>query len=212
MRLDSADRRSGDTDPRGDSALRAGDSAAFPVASTPRSRPNRCAPKGENLQSNPTVIIRAAAIADAPALVALIHEFAAFDARLDRCTVDIDKVKQLLVQTSPPVQFVLAETGGNPAGFASYYFTWSTATARAGLWLEDLYVCECWRRAGIGASLVRHVARLAAQTGCTKMEWTVGSDNQPAIDFYRSLGAVVRSSSRICRLPIATRSAPADEK
>ena len=90
----------------------------------------------------------------------------------------------------PPVAHcVLAFEGAAPAGFALYFFNYSTWLARPGLYLEDLFVKPEIRGHGIGRALLLHLAKLANARGCGRMEWSVLDWNQPAIDFYQRLGA-----------------------
>ncbi len=101
---------------------------------------------------------------------------------------------------APAVHCVLAFWDGQPAGFALYFFNFSTFLTRPGLYLEDLFVKPALRGHGIGKSLLLHLARIANQRGCGRMEWTVLDWNQPAIDFYQNLGAVPMSEWTVFRL------------
>ena len=87
-----------------------------------------------------------------------------------------------------------------PVAFALYFHNFSTFLARRGLYLEDLFVVPEARGRGYGKALMRHVARVAVERGCGRFEWAVLDWNQPAIDFYRSLGAEVLPDWRICRM------------
>jgi GNAT superfamily N-acetyltransferase len=92
--------------------------------------------------------------------------------------------------SDPPRFFVeIAEWDGEPAGFALWFFNYSTWQGKPGLYLEDLFVRPPFRRRGIGKSLLIHLAKLAVDNGCGRYQWQVLDWNQPAIDFYRSLGA-----------------------
>jgi GNAT superfamily N-acetyltransferase len=75
-------------------------------------------------------------------------------------------------------------------GFAVYFFNYSTWQGRHGLYLEDLYVSPAHRNAGAGKALLQHLARIAVDKGCGRFEWSVLDWNEPAIQFYRSIGAV----------------------
>jgi GNAT superfamily N-acetyltransferase len=87
-----------------------------------------------------------------------------------------------------------------PVGFALYFHNFSTFLARRGLYLEDLFVVPAARGRGYGKALITHLARLALERECGRFEWSVLDWNQPAIDFYTSLGADVMPDWRICRL------------
>ena len=87
-----------------------------------------------------------------------------------------------------------------PAGFAIYFYNYSTFLARPGLYLEDLFVKPEFRGSGLGKALLLHLAKLANARGCGRMEWSVLDWNQPAIDFYEKLGARRMTEWQICRL------------
>ena len=101
---------------------------------------------------------------------------------------------------APAAQCILAFADGAPAGFALYFFNYSTFLAQPGLYLEDLFVKPEFRGQGIGKALLLHLAKIANERGCGRMEWTVLDWNQPAIDFYEKLGARRMREWQICRL------------
>jgi GNAT superfamily N-acetyltransferase len=82
-----------------------------------------------------------------------------------------------------------AKAESEAVGFAVWFHTFSTFLSRPGLYLEDLFVLPAWRGRGIGRALIRHLARVAVERGCGRMEWAVLDWNDPAIGFYRSIGA-----------------------
>jgi GNAT superfamily N-acetyltransferase len=84
---------------------------------------------------------------------------------------------------------VIAYADGEPAGFALYFFSFSTFLAKPGLYLEDLYVKPAWRGRGIGRTLLGHLARIAVDRGCGRMEWSVLNWNELALRVYRAIGA-----------------------
>ena len=104
----------------------------------------------------------------------MIREFANLDGRTADVTTNAQLVRETLTAADPPVRFVIAEADGVAAGFASFYGTYSTASARRRLWLEDLYVREPWQRRGVGRALMRHVAGVAIASECTAIDWSVG--------------------------------------
>ena len=89
----------------------------------------------------------------------------------------------------PVIHVLIAEWNGAPAGFALYFFNFSTFVGRPGLYLEDLFVRPEQRSHGIGRALLRALARIAQERNCGRMEWAVLDWNEPALRFYRSLGA-----------------------
>ncbi len=147
--------------------------------------------------------IRPAQAGDLPAILALIraladyeklgHEVVATEAQLSRSLFPADPAK-------PDAFCVIADVDGAPAGFALYFFNFSTFLARPGLYLEDLFVKPEFRGQGLGKALLLHLAKLANARGCGRMEWSVLDWNQPAIDFYESLGAKRMKEWQICRL------------
>ena len=94
----------------------------------------------------------------------------------------------------------LAEIDGAPVGFALFFHNFSTFLGRPGLFLEDLYVQPHARGAGVGRALLRHLAGVAVERGCGRMDWNVLDWNEPAIGFYKKLGADVLPDWRTCRV------------
>jgi GNAT superfamily N-acetyltransferase len=95
---------------------------------------------------------------------------------------------------------VIAEYEQQPAGFALFFHNYSTFLARPGMYLEDLFVDPALRGKGIGKALITYLAKLATERECGRLEWSVLDWNQPAIDFYQSLGAVMLHDWRINRV------------
>src|SRR5439155_8872491 len=100
----------------------------------------------------------------------------------------------------PAAEALIAELDGAPAGFAVFFHNYSTFLSRKGLYLEDLFVRPELRRRGVGRALFLHLARLAVERQCGRFEWSVLDWNEPAIAFYRSLGAVPMSEWTVLRL------------
>ena len=95
---------------------------------------------------------------------------------------------------------LIAEYEGRPAGFAFYFFNYSTWVGRPGIYVEDLFVHPEFRRLGIGKALLKEVAAIALEKGCQRMQWEVLDWNTPAIDFYRAIGAEFLDEWRNVRL------------
>lgn len=147
--------------------------------------------------------IRAVAAEDVPTVVALIRGLAEYERMADEMVATEAQIRDALFPpdgTPPLVHSVLAEADGEAAGFALYFFNFSTFLGRNGLYLEDLFVRPAWRSRGIGKALWLHLARLATARGCGRMEWSVLDWNEHAIAFYESLGAVRLRQWQICRL------------
>ena len=133
--------------------------------------------------------IRAAQAADAPEILRLIRALAEYEKLAHEVVATEDALRQTLFGAQPAAEVLLAEADGRPVGMALFFQNYSTFLARPGIYLEDLFVEPAFRGAGIGKALLRAVARLAVQRGCGRFEWSVLDWNQPAIDFYQSLGA-----------------------
>ena len=101
---------------------------------------------------------------------------------------------------TPRFSVLLAEEDGQVAGFALWFFTFSTWLGKPGLYLEDLFVRPALRGRGIGKAMMIELARIAVREGCGRFEWSVLDWNQPSIDFYRSLGARLMEEWVVCRL------------
>ena len=146
--------------------------------------------------------LRPARRTDVPVILAFIRALATYEKLLDECEATAGQLERTLFPRSgaPAARCLLAFVGGRPAGFAIYFFNYSTFLARPGLYLEDLFVHPEFRGQGIGKALLLRLARQANERGCGRMEWSVLDWNQPAIDFYESLGARRMKEWQICRL------------
>jgi GNAT superfamily N-acetyltransferase len=146
------------------------------------------------------VTIRRAAEADVPLVVRFIRGLAEYERLLHECEATEERVRDTLFGPRPDAEIVIAEVGGEPAGFALFFHNYSTFLARRGLYLEDLFVYPEHRGRGVGRALLAHLARLAVERGCGRFEWSVLDWNEPAIRFYRSLGAVAMDDWTLYRL------------
>lgn len=135
-------------------------------------------------------LIRTATPEDAPAIVALIQALAEYEREPHAVRVTPDTIRAQLQEDRPPFECLLAVEAGLAVGFALFFANYSTWRGRAGIYLEDLFVLPQHRGRGLGLALLRHLAGLALQRGCVRMEWSVLDWNTPAQDFYRSLGAL----------------------
>jgi GNAT superfamily N-acetyltransferase len=149
------------------------------------------------------LLIRPATEADVPLILQLVRDLAAFENLTHEVEATGERLRAALFPSNgrPTAECLLAFTDDHaPAGFAVYFTNYSTFLAKPGLYLEDLFVRPEFRQRGIGKALLLHVARLANQRGCGRMEWAVLDWNKSAQDFYQKLGATVRPDWRICRL------------
>ena len=147
-----------------------------------------------------TPSIRAATPADVPQILAFIRGLADYEKLSADVTATEEKLHATLFGARPAAECVLAFADGAPAGFAIFFTNYSTFLAQPGLYLEDLFVSPGFRGRGIGKAILLHLARLANQRGCGRMEWAVLDWNEPAIAFYESLGARRLREWQICRL------------
>jgi GNAT superfamily N-acetyltransferase len=145
-------------------------------------------------------LIRAATPSDVPVILEFIRALAAFEKLLSEVEATEEKLHATLFGERPVAECALAFVEGAPAGFAIFFTNYSTFLAKPGLYLEDLFVQPQFRGQGVGKSLLLHVAQLANARGCGRMEWAVLDWNQPAIEFYESLGARRMREWQICRL------------
>jgi GNAT superfamily N-acetyltransferase len=133
--------------------------------------------------------IRTAVPQDVPLILAFIRALAAYEREPDAVTATEADLLRDGFGPNPYYHCILAEHDGRPAGFAFYFFNYSTWTGRPGLYLEDLFVNPEFRGLGIGKALLARVAAIAVELGCPRLQWEVLDWNTPAIDFYSGLGA-----------------------
>ncbi|MGA3120780.1 MAG: GNAT family N-acetyltransferase [Polyangiaceae bacterium] len=146
------------------------------------------------------VTIRPARSDDVPAIAGLIRELARYERLEHQIAGGEAELREHLFGACRYAEVLLAEEQGAVVGFALFFHTYSTFLARPGLYLEDLFVDAAHRRQGIGRALLVAVARIAADRGCGRMEWSALHWNEPAIAFYRALGAERMDEWRIFRM------------
>ena len=151
--------------------------------------------------------IAAATPDDVPRILDLIRALADYERMSGEVVATGERVRESLFGARPHAECVLAWEGDQAVGFALWFHNYSTFLARPGLYLEDLFVMPAWRGHGIGRALLAHLARIAVERGCGRMEWSVLDWNEPAIGFYRRLGAVPMDEWTVFRLagPALTR-------
>jgi GNAT superfamily N-acetyltransferase len=133
--------------------------------------------------------IRPATRADAPVIASLVRELAVYEKLEHEAKATAGDFLREIDAPNPVIRVLIAEWNGEPAGFALYFFNFSTFVGRPGLYLEDLFVRPELRSHGIGRGLLRALARIARERSCGRMEWAVLDWNEPALRFYQSLGA-----------------------
>ena len=140
--------------------------------------------------------IRPATANDAALLKSLITELAEFERLSHEVVITEEDLRRDGFASQPKFRALIAEWDSVPAGYALFYSTYSTFNGRAGLFLEDLFVRTQFRGKGIGKTLLAHIAHIANDEHCYGVRWEVLDWNQPAIDFYQSLGAQFRDPWR----------------
>src|SRR6187399_466675 len=133
--------------------------------------------------------VRPATRADAATIANLVRELAEYEKLEHQAKATPDDFLREIEAPNPVIHMLIAEWNGEPAGFALYFFNFSTFVGRHGLYLEDLFVRPAQRSHGIGRALLRALARIAQERGCGRMEWAVLDWNEPALRFYKSLDA-----------------------
>jgi len=155
----------------------------------------------------PGLRIEPARESDAALLLELIRELAEYEGIAEGLLATADDLRRTLFGERPYAEALIARRAGGelvePVGFALYFHNYSTLLGRPGLYLEDLYVRPAARGRGIGRALLARLARIARERGCGRMEWWVLDRNEPAIRFYRRLGAAAMDEWTVYRLTAA---------
>jgi len=163
-----------------------GDREAFDLMAIPFERTGRLSIGSSEI---PDFSLRLAVKADCSTILHFIRELAAYEKLSHELVATEDRLRQTLFGERPAAEVVFGQSGDQVIGFALYFQTYSTFLAQPGIYLEDLFVDPAWRGRGCGRALLIHLARLAVERGCGRLEWSVLDWNGPAIRFYRSLGA-----------------------
>lgn len=150
--------------------------------------------------STSMLVIRPAVETDTAAILAGIKGLAEYEKLSEMVVADEEKIKATLFGSRPYAEVLIAEWGGQFAGFALFFHNYSTFLAKPGIYLEDLFVLPEFRAKGIGKSLLVRLAKLCLARDCGRLEWSVLNWNQPAIDFYLGLGASVMDEWSVYRV------------
>lgn len=133
--------------------------------------------------------IRFATPADLPLIASLIRELADYEQLAHEVRFDPETLERHLFGPRPMAEVLIAEVDGVGQGFALFFHNFSTFEGKPGIYLEDLFVRPGARGGGLGKALLAQLARLAVERGCARFEWWVLDWNEPAIGFYKALGA-----------------------
>ncbi len=147
-----------------------------------------------------TAAIRAATRADVPQILAFIRALAVYERAPDAVQATEADLLRDGFGSDPFFYCLIAEMGDRPTGFAFYFFDYSTWLGRPGIFLEDLFVYPEFRGHGIGKALLKRVAAIAIEKGCSRVKWEVLDWNAPAIEFYRAMGGEFMSEWRTVRV------------
>ena len=146
------------------------------------------------------VRVRPASPDDVEQIYTFIGELAEYERAPDQVTGTPDLLRTALFGPHPSAEALIAELDGVAAGFALFHGSFSTWECRPGIWLEDLFVPERFRRAGVGRRLLQRLAALTMERGCARLEWHALDWNEPALGFYERLGATRLSAWELHRL------------
>ena len=193
---------------QGESRGSDGPAAAGPLRLAPPTPRPAFAPLRRGRQSGAATVaivmtnfeIRTTTEADVPIILSLIHELAEYERAPDAVVANETGLREVLFGPKRSAEVLLALEEGEPVGFAVYFYNFSTWLGRPGLYLEDLFIRPSVRGNGYGRALLERLARIAQERGCGRMEWAVLDWNDPAIQFYRKLGAEPMTEWTVFRL------------
>jgi GNAT superfamily N-acetyltransferase len=137
-----------------------------------------------------SVTIRPAAEPDVPVILDLIRQLAIYERLEHEVVATEERVRKTLFGAKPSAEAILAEKEQECVGFALFFESYSTFLAQPGIYLEDLFVKPHMRGKGVGSALLQHLAAIAIERNCGRMEWGVLNWNEPSIQFYKNLGAI----------------------
>ena len=152
------------------------------------------------MKMQPHFEIRPAVVEDVPVILELIRELATYERAPNEVTATEEQLVDVLFGKRPAAEVLLAFEGKAPVGFAVFFHNFSTWLGRPGLYLEDLFIKPEKRGKGYGRALLVDLAKIALERGCGRMEWAVLDWNEPAIKFYRALGAKPMEEWTVFRL------------
>ncbi|MEY1389881.1 N-acetyltransferase family protein [Providencia stuartii] len=135
------------------------------------------------------VEIKPATIKDAALILDMIIELAEYEKARHEVKASVTDIENSLFGENSNTEALICYVDGKSAGYAVFFSSYSTWLGNNGIYLEDLYVSPDYRGAGAGKKLLKHIAMIASERKCQRLEWSVLDWNQPAIDFYKSIGA-----------------------
>ncbi len=144
--------------------------------------------------------IRPATEADAPVILSFVKQLAEYEKLAHEVAATESAIRETLFGSRRIGEVAIGYFETKPVGFVLFFHNYSTFLGRPGLYIEDLFVEEVYRRRGFGRALLLYVARLAQERRCGRLEWSVLNWNEPAIEFYKKLGAVSMSDWTVYRI------------
>jgi len=139
------------------------------------------------------ISIRQARASDADAIYNMIVELAVYEKAPQEVVTTPNEIRDTLFGPDSKTEALICEIDGKTVGYAVFFSSYSTWLGRNGIFMEDLYISPEYRSRGAGKAMLKHIAQLAVQRRCGRLEWVVLDWNQPAIDFYLSIGAQPQS-------------------
>lgn len=150
--------------------------------------------------SVPRLEIRSATKSDVPVILSFIKKLADYERLSHEMVATEGRLRKTLFGRQRTAEVAIGYYKKEPVGFVLFFPNYSTFLGRPGLYIEDLFVDESHRRRGFGRALLLYVARLASERGCGRLEWSVLDWNEPAINFYKKLGAIPMSEWTVFRV------------
>jgi GNAT superfamily N-acetyltransferase len=148
----------------------------------------------------PDLQIRKATVDDASLILGFVKELAIYEKAESDVVATIEDIRNSIFKPQSNTHALICSINDVPAGFAVYFYNYSTWLGKQGLYIEDFYVSPKYRKKGIGKKLFKFIANIAVANDCGRIEWSVLSWNEPAINFYKSFGAEPQSEWVVYRL------------
>lgn len=148
----------------------------------------------------PGLTIKEALPEDIPLILSFIRDLAQYEKLIHEVVATEETLMQSLFGTRRVAEVIIGEFNGEPAGFALFFHNYSTFLGQQGIYIEDLFVKPHMRGLGIGKAMFAHMSYIAKERGCGRIDWWVLDWNEPAIEFYKSLGSVPMSEWTVYRL------------
>ncbi|WP_306671642.1 GNAT family N-acetyltransferase [Endozoicomonas sp. ONNA2] len=139
------------------------------------------------------MLIREAVAEDAALILGFVQDLARYERAEDEVVATVADIQASIFGGGATAKAIIGELDGEPVGFAVYFYNYSTWLGKKGLYLEDLYIAPAYRGKGSGKAMLQYLAKQAVSENCGRFEWSVLGWNEPAIQFYQSIGATPKS-------------------